>query len=43
VFIADSTRWMKVERRAGPRAVEQTYLEVLDAAASPDQGFICTP
>ncbi|MFA7263273.1 MAG: DUF2855 family protein [Caulobacter sp.] len=43
VFIADSTRWMKVERRNGPDAVRQTYLDVLDAVASPDQGFICTP
>ena len=43
VFIADSTRWMKVERRAGPEAVRKTYIEVLNATASPDQGFICTP
>ncbi len=43
VFVEHAAGWMHVERRAGPEAVTKTYLEVLDATASPDQGFICTP
>lgn len=43
VFVEHAARWMHVERRGGPEAVAKTWIEVLDATASPDQGFICRP
>lgn len=43
VFIADTPRWLTLERAEGPEAIDKAYHRVLEGRSPPSEGLICTP
>lgn len=41
-LVDDARRWLRVEHRVGPAAVEATYRELLEGRADPAVGFVCS-
>jgi hypothetical protein len=42
-FVADTPRWLTLDRHSGPAGVRQAFLAVLDGTLGPDRGAIVRP
>jgi hypothetical protein len=42
-FVADTPRWLTLDRHSGPAGVRQAFLAVLDGRLGPDRGAIVRP
>jgi hypothetical protein len=41
--VADTPRWLTLDRHSGPAGVRQAFLAVLDGTLGPDRGAIVRP